>query len=249
MVTAMGCMERVSDLRVAVGLVLVLAVGLGLMNRLVAARVSVAVDQVTPTLRPLADMPMHVGTWRGEDIPLDRHMVKIAREDDCLSRMYVDPRHGRAVWLYIGYIGRVRSWLGHRPDACYVSQGWELRSQRETHVRPASGRAVPATLYEFAHPSRGAVERVLAIYIVNGAFCDDRSYLKYNRRHPNLFGSMGAFLARIQIATAGTRSAEDDYRLLAGFVSEIVEPVVACMPYFESPGTGTDDHLAARTEQ
>ncbi len=73
---------------------------------------------------PLATLPMHIGSWIGEDVPVREGVLRIAGNDDYVSRTYRNAETGEVVNLYIGYTARPRTMLRHRPSVCYPSAGW-----------------------------------------------------------------------------------------------------------------------------
>ncbi len=73
---------------------------------------------------PLATLPLAIGNWIGEDVPLREGVLRIAGNDDYVSRSYRHAETGAVVSLYIGYTARPRTMLRHRPSVCYPSAGW-----------------------------------------------------------------------------------------------------------------------------
>ena len=77
-----------------------------------------AMAEPTSTVRPLSSLPMILGGWRGQDVPLDPNIVKIAAEDDHVNRVYSSVgRRRRSLDIYIGFSGGTRRQLSHRPFA------------------------------------------------------------------------------------------------------------------------------------
>ncbi len=227
--------------RVAVMVSLTLLIGLGLVHRFLAEGISFASNQVMLPKRPLSTLPMRIGEWEGENVDLDENIRRIAAEDDYINRQYSNSQLGRSVQLYVGYTGRPRSWLGHRPDLCFRAHGWEEVSQEEILVAANSGRKIPSIRYEFRLPKldgRQGRMLVLAMYIVNGKFNSDRrSYTRYNAREPNLFGRQSAYIARVQISITRSHSRSADLRVLTDFASLVAEPIAGIMQYMNKPGS------------
>lgn len=73
---------------------------------------------------PLATLPLVLGPWHGEDVPVREGVLRIAGNDDYVSRSYRHGETGEVVSLYIGYTARPRTMLRHRPSVCYPSAGW-----------------------------------------------------------------------------------------------------------------------------
>ncbi len=94
---------------------------------------------------PLATLPLVIGPWLGEDVPIREAVLRIAGNDDYVSRSYRHVETGAVVGLYIGYTARPRTMLRHRPSVCYPSAGWTPLSMEDgqlplavpAHCRPA----------------------------------------------------------------------------------------------------------------
>lgn len=102
--------------------VLLLAGGVG--YRVVAAYVGAEMAHPIRLDPPLSSLPLVIGAWQGEEVPLREGVVRIAGNDDYVSRVYRHAETGETVSLYIGYTARPRTMLRHRPSVCYPSAGW-----------------------------------------------------------------------------------------------------------------------------
>lgn len=75
--------------------------------------------------RPLREIPLTLGSWTGEERPLEQRIVEAAGVDDYLNRIYTDPA-GNPVRLYLGYYGTQRTGdTIHSPKNCLPGSGWE----------------------------------------------------------------------------------------------------------------------------
>jgi exosortase len=201
----------------------------GLGHRLVAARIDVALSQAAMPARPLSTFPLVVGLWQGRDLPIDAAIIEAAREDDSLHRQYERADTRRAVGLYVGYIGRARSWLGHRPDVCYPANGFRTVGQERVEIRMAGGVDIAGLLHEFESPEpAGRRVLVLVTYIINGTFVADLETVRqFNTRNT----WQEAYVARIQIWLPASGNREDDVALLEHFAGQIVGPLAEMMPH------------------
>lgn len=233
---------RWSGLFVAVALCAVLLVGGGVTHRLLQARIDASLGQVLKTKEPLAKLPMQLGSWRGREDPIDERIRDIfGFDDDYVSRTYTDAQRGARVNVFIGYVGRPRVKLGHRPDKCYAAHGWEQVSETPLTVKTATGREVPSILYEFAPPNTGGAALgssmrmyVLATYMINGRYTQDPDDLnRYNSRGADLFGQHRAYLTRIQVSMPARGEREQNVAMLREFTGLIAEPTTALMPFWE----------------
>src|ERR1051325_10495344 len=78
----------------------------------------------------LARLPMNIGTWIGQDAPLSEDIIKATDTDDHVSRTYRRSSDNAAVGCWIGYGTRARDLMPHRPEVCYVGQGWTQQDTR-----------------------------------------------------------------------------------------------------------------------
>lgn len=71
----------------------------------------------------LADLPLEVGAWKGQDIPQTNLEVFILLEpEQYIFRRYEDAA-GRTLWLSL--IGSRKSKSFHPPQICYSTDGWQ----------------------------------------------------------------------------------------------------------------------------
>lgn len=225
------------SLSVAASLAALVLFGAGWGHRALLARINQALGTMVRPAQPLASLPLELGAWRGRDVPLDRRVEGAANfDDDFLNRVYLRRADGAQVAAFIGYVGRPRAQLGHRPDVCYAAHGWDEVGQERVEIPLAGGETIPGIVYEFRRPNRtGWPMRVLATYVINGRYVKDPDeFARWNTRNPGLLGERPAYLARIQLVLQGTSDAEADLRLLGEFMPLIARPTLALMPYWES---------------
>jgi EpsI family protein len=85
----------------------------------------------------LAALPMTLGPWSGESIPVDTKVARILEADFNLQRVYQSLERDEIVWLYIGYYGTQRGGLPeHAPHACYPGHGWKIEQSRTVTIQP-----------------------------------------------------------------------------------------------------------------
>ncbi len=135
---------------------------------------------VTPIAREALDtLPLQIGAWTGQDVPLDQEIVRRTDTDAHLNRRY--SRGGlETVSLYVGSGVRTRDLIPHRPEVCYILAGWTRTGHRPQEVALRDNTRLPCTLFEF---SRGVLNRtrltVLHYYLVDGQYCRDLSEWRY----------------------------------------------------------------------
>lgn len=75
--------------------------------------------------QPLRDLPYLLGTWLGQEEPLQQAVVKVAGVTDYANRVYSKPGEP-PVQLYIGYYASQRTGdTIHSPKNCLPGAGWE----------------------------------------------------------------------------------------------------------------------------
>lgn len=205
----------------------------GVVHRLLAARIRTALDRMLELKQPLSSLPLQLGGWAGRDVPIDEETRRIAGDDDFINRVYVDGASDRSVAVYVGYIGKPRSTLAHRPDICYPAHGYKEVRRGEVTVRSAAGQEVPALLLEYASPQMaGQPQLVLVSYLINGRYSNSTAEAtEYNARGPGLLSSQPlAYLARVQVSIRNSGDREADIAALSDFMAGFLEPIGGIMP-------------------
>lgn len=75
----------------------------------------------------LKDVPMSIGDWRGEDLPVEEQTRKTAGAVGYVSRAYRNIRTGEVVTLWL-IVGHAKSITGHTPEICYPASGFTTRA-------------------------------------------------------------------------------------------------------------------------
>jgi EpsI family protein len=180
---------------------------------------------------PLASLPLAIGDWQGEDMPLSAGVQRIAGNDDFVNRQYVHRRSGQRVSLYVGYTARPRTMLRHRPTVCYPSAGFSLLGTRERLV-PIAGQSRPVRLHAFLQPS-GPEYRVLVLnfYLLNGVWTvDEDSFWSLGWRTPNLARDATRYVAQIQVSCVLTSSEEAATADVVAFIEAVGPQLLALLP-------------------
>ena len=186
--------------------------------------------------QPLSTLPMIIGDWVGEDVPIRESVQKIAMNDDFVNRRYRNHATGEVVGLYIAYTARPRTMLRHRPGVCYPSAGWSLAKQEDTEITLADGDRLPVRIHEFVKPAQ-SIERdarvtVLNYYILNGTpTIDEHSFWSLGWRTPNLARDATRYVAQVQITGSVNRGGQDaECRLLVRFATQAVPDILRLLP-------------------
>jgi len=113
-----------------------------------------------PPRAPLAEFPMSLGRWSGENVPLSAQIVRAVGLDDYLNRIYSDGA-GAPVTLYISYYSSQRTGQTiHSPRNCLPGAGWQPVESRRLSIALAGRGPLVANEYDVARDT----ERVLVLY-------------------------------------------------------------------------------------
>jgi EpsI family protein len=104
------------------------------------------VDRVPPT-PPLTLMPVTIGQWAGQDIPMSQETLDILGDGRFLNRMYTEVNAAgqsiglAPVSLFIGYFPTQRTGQSiHSPQNCLPGSGWSFLSSGRTDVKSDDGK-------------------------------------------------------------------------------------------------------------
>lgn len=192
----------------------------GWAYRVVAARLEAPIDSTPISSAALARLPLQIGDWTGEEVPMDEAIVRATDTDAHLNRCYA--RHGglEAVSFYIATGVKARDLMPHRPEVCYTGAGWTLADRRSVELSLSDSTKLPCNVMQF---SRGALDTqkvvVLDYYLVDGQYCADVSLLR-----SKAWRGQGAvcYVAQIQIVAPITEALNSQAatKLVSDFVAE-----------------------------
>jgi len=81
-----------------------------------------------------AQVPLNVGDWEGEDLPVDEVVRKTAGAIGYVSRRYINAVTGKEVVLWL-IVGHSRDITRHTPNICYPSSGFrQVGSNFRHHI-------------------------------------------------------------------------------------------------------------------
>jgi len=183
--------------------VIILIAASGLGYRILAGYLQGEVLSPITLTVPLAEFPLAVGPWQGREVPIPVNVQKVAKNDDFLSRLYINQSANQWASLYVAYTARPRTMLGHRPQICYPASGWIHDSTDRIKVISRAGLTIPCLLHRFRRPAP-SYEEVLIVnfYIVNGQLTDDESvFTGIGWRTPNITGNPARYVAQVQISS------------------------------------------------
>lgn len=183
---------------------------------------------------PLVSIPLTVGHWQGENVKLSETVLKIAGNDDFLSRIYTQLDKRSGVYIYVAFSGRPRYMRGHQPLVCYPNAGYQIESSRQTQVTTTGNLPIPCMVHHFkrVYPTSDNVV-VLNYYIVNGKLAmDEKSFSGLGFRSPNLQGDLARYVAQIQI------SSQSETTVLKA-AAELSDTILRFFPAIDAPSTPT----------
>ena len=175
----------------------------GVGYRVAASRLAMATHAPIVLSVPLSGFPVEVDGWVSKDMPIPEYIQQAAGNDDFLYRLFVHKPTGRWVNVYVAYSGRPGTMLGHRPQVCYVTNGWVHESSVESQFLSSTGRSIPCSIHRFHKPGFGDEEIVvLNFYILNGQITRSESGFSGLRwRTPNIAGDSARYVSQVQISS------------------------------------------------
>lgn len=185
-----------------VGLALVVAVMLLLGARLGYGWLDSHYDQAFHSVAilpgSLERLPLAIGQWRGRSEAVPQALITATDTDAHVSRTYQSAGGLGTVSLWIGYGGRFRDLMPHRPEICYPASGYVLEGERRDEIQTPEGVLLPCRILRFArggaNPQRIAV---LNYYLVDGEYSPDVSLLR--SKAVQLRGG-GRYMAQVQVS-------------------------------------------------
>lgn len=201
---------------------------LGLGYRAVAARLETPVNTDPVTQEMLDRLPLQIGAWAGLETPVDPNIVEQTDTDACLSRRYARNGGSEAISLWVASGVQVRDLMPHRPEVCYVGNGYTLTGQRAMQLVLDSEKPLSCNVMQFTRNADRVM--VLYYYIVDGQYCQDVSQFRYR-----ILDRIG-YVTQVQII-AGLRTplgGEAVLERVFDFARDSAEPLADLFKRFEA---------------
>jgi EpsI family protein len=100
-----------------------------------------------PAREPLAQLPLHIGTWQGLDVPVDDRILSVLGVDDYVNRVYSSS--GATVSLYMGFYQTQRQGSTvHSPMNCLPGAGWTVLNRSHFRISVAQESFAPAPVID-----------------------------------------------------------------------------------------------------
>lgn len=216
---------------VAAGMVMVI---FGLGYRILAARLDTPLNMTPVSQEALDQLPMQIGDWTGQEVPVDASIVRATDTDAHVSRRYSRKNSFDSVSLWIASGVKARDLMPHRPEVCYTGAGWTLMDRRSMELPLATEATLPCNVMQF---SRGALntERVMVLdyYIVDGQYSSDVSLLRSKAWRGS--GTVG-YVAQVQIAAGVPTAADWTMKIVSDFAAESASSIVCLFEPAEEEG-------------
>lgn len=133
-----------------------------------------ALEKATETTRPalkkpLSSLPLRLGTWVGQDEPMDKEILDRTQATDYVNRVYEDTnRPGRPLKLWINYSETGLN-LRHSPEVCLPSGGWnKVEAQCHLVELKRTPEATPVKLMRLGYAQGDMVQGVGFWYYIFG---------------------------------------------------------------------------------
>jgi EpsI family protein len=129
------------------------------------------VDRVPPT-PPLTFMPETIGSWTGQDIPIDQATLDVLGDGRFLNRVYTKMGPDgqpltTPVSLFIGYFPTQRTGQSiHSPQNCLPGAGWAFLSSSVIQLQDVDGKKY--RVGEYLIGDAGTRQVVLYWYLAHG---------------------------------------------------------------------------------
>jgi len=194
-------------------LAVVLLLTSGIAFRTVVARVHG--DALTPVDLPvpLAQIPLQVEGWVGEDLEIEETTeiyMKRNFADDFVSRRYLNMAQSLRADLYVVYCSsRPGGIIGHQPRVCFPAHGWIHDGTEVSQIESRSGRSIRCLVHRFHRPAPSYQQIVVvSYYVLNGSITlSERDFSGFLSRRPNLSGDPARYVAQVQVSAVWEHSA------------------------------------------
>jgi EpsI family protein len=214
-------------------------VACGIGYRVLADRYTSVTASVRLERGAMGALPIELGDWRGQDVPLDERIILATDTDDHLYRVYQRTGGNESLALFVAFGIRGRDLMPHRPEVCYPAAGMAMRGATDCRVETADQTPLDARILEFTGGTFGSSRiTLLNYYIVDGENCPDVSLL---RSRAWRFKGPIDYVVQVQIICARDMPSEAAQRSLREFASVLDPALRTLLSDLVSRSTGGDD--------
>jgi len=206
----------------------------GFLTRWVRSTRAKYTATLTPLRLPFDKLPRQLSPWTmSAELEVPPDVMRTAKVDDYVNRVYANSQSGRQVVAYIGYWGQENIGMGHGPEICYPSAGWTAEGPPSVQTirveSPSGSRPIESAFHRFSRKDQAGTEQCVVLFTVatNEGFRGSSRGLFWHA--PRISG--GRFLAHVQVV-AGVRdtdwkTAESD---AMKFLESLLPEALACFP-------------------
>jgi EpsI family protein len=198
-----------------------------------AARLATPMNITLLTPAELELLPLDIGDWTGQEVPLDEEIVRATDTDAHVNRIYSRRNDTEHISLYIAYGGRARDLMPHRPEVCYTGAGWTIINRRSMELPLNNEMEISCNIFQFSRGTLNTKKTVLLnYYIVDGQYCRDVSRLRFKAWRGS--GTV-RYVAQVQIVTSTSvnLNASSAEKIACAFAAESASSISRL---FESTG-------------
>ncbi len=176
--------------------------------------------------RTLANVPLRVGEWIGEERPLAPAAVELLRPNAALSRSYRRIGDPATIAMSLIHCSDFRDMAGHYPPVCYPAHGWTLADPialassfaaaadstvmvESTSLSIERFGEFPVRCYRFSRMGDGLVQIKMTVFnafiLPDGSWVSDLGAIRDGASRRRLAGEG---VAQLQLVVAGWPSIE-----------------------------------------
>lgn len=223
--------QTARSLRLPVAAALIVVAAGGLHFRHASARYGRLLESAPLPKGTLENLPLELPGWTGTAFILDELLARATDTSDHVCRIYASTEGLPRASLFVGYGLNLRDLTPHRPEVCYVGQGWTQVRVDAAPLPLPDGQELPCQMFFFRQGDLKPVFKVvLHYYIADGARGPDVSWLIRTA----LRGDRGArYAARVLIdadVPEGPGGAEQSVESVRRLAIATAGPILDLMP-------------------
>jgi hypothetical protein len=210
----------------------------GVTYRVLAARQAAPANRIPIDPGALEGLPLQIGDWTGQDVPLEGAVVDATGSDAHINRRYSRHNGLESVSLFIACGTNVNEVMSHRPAGCYPAAGWQLVDHRPLTLPLDAGINIPCIVYEFY---RGGLETE-KVTVLHYCFADGQYFNEVMQVLATGLRGLRAIGCAAQVQIVGsdrTLTTDSGTRLVSAFAADSVASIARLFEQIEkdkSPG-------------
>lgn len=185
--------------------------------------------EVTPSHRPLSQLPLTIGEWEGREERFEDEIYDVLGVDDSFLGNYATP-DGRPVQLYVGFYESQRKGdIIHSPKNCMPGAGWKIVENQLTEFIPV-GTSEPTKVIQMTLENHGRKQAMLYWFHSRGRVISSEYWQKVYLVLDSVFRRRtdGSFVRLIAPISDGGEV--DAFRDLTDFASHLMPVLEEYIP-------------------